>query len=64
MAKARGLTGKNIAMFGKLPIVIFIGDFYQFPLVIGRPLWDKVCIVEDYYGKMLWKSFNTIIILI
>ncbi len=40
-----------------------MGDFYQFPPVIGRSLWEEVCIEEDPYSKMLWKSFNAIITL-
>lgn len=53
LAKARSLVDENTAIFGGLPIVILMGDFYQFPPVIGRPLWDEVCIEEDHYGKML-----------
>lgn len=63
LAKARGLTGESTAMFGGLPIVILMEDFYQFPPVIGRPLWDEVRTEEDHYGKMLWKSFNAVITL-
>ncbi len=37
-AKARGLSSKRTAMFGGLPIVILMGDFYQFLPMIGRPL--------------------------
>ncbi len=32
--------------------------------MIGRPIWKEVCIEEDSYGKMLWKSFNAVITLI
>lgn len=48
-------------MFGGLPIVILMGDFYQFSHVIGYLLWDKVCTKKDYYGKMLCRNFNIVI---
>ncbi len=45
LAKTRGLSNESTAMFGGLPIVILIEDFYQFPPVIGRLLWEEVCTV-------------------
>ncbi len=53
LAKAKGLSSESTAMFRGLPIVILIGGFYQFPPVIGQPLWEEVCTEEDPYGKML-----------
>ena len=53
LAKARGLIGESTTMFRRLPIVIFIKDFYQFFPIIARPLWNKVCKKEDHYSKML-----------
>ncbi len=53
LAKARGLLSESTTMFGVLPIVILIRDFYQFPLVIDRPFWEEVCIEKDPYGKIL-----------
>lgn len=35
LAKARSFSNKSIVIFGELPIIILMGDFYQFPLVIG-----------------------------
>ncbi len=64
LAKARDLSSESTAMFGGLPIVILMGDFYQFLPVIGRTLWEEVRTEEDPYGKMLWKSFNAVITLI
>lgn len=31
--------------------------------MIGYPLWDKVRIEENHYGKILWRSFNVVITL-
>lgn len=52
---------ESIAIFKGLSIVIFMENFYQFPFVIGRPLWNKVCLKKDHYRKMLWKNLNAVI---
>ncbi len=41
LAKAWGLSNSSTAVFGGLPIVIIIEDFYQFLPIAGRPLWGK-----------------------
>ncbi len=53
LAKARGLLSESTAMFGGLPIVILMGDFYQFLPVIGQLFCEEVCTEEDPYGKIL-----------
>ncbi len=63
LAKARGFSIKSTIIFGRLLIVIFMEDFYQFPPMIGQPLWEEVCVEEDSYDKILWKSFNAVITL-
>lgn len=42
----------NTVIFGRLPIIIFMRDFYDFPSMIGRLLWKKDCIEENVYGTM------------
>ncbi len=37
LAKARSLSNSSTAVFGDLPIIIVMGDFYQFPPIVGRP---------------------------
>lgn len=64
LAKIRGLLSENTIIFERLFIIIFMEEFYQFFFVIGQFLWKDVCIEEDFYSKMLWKNFNTIITLI
>lgn len=63
LAKVRDLIGESTAIFEELSIVIFIEDFYQFLLAIGFLLWDKVCIKENHYSKMVWKNFKVVITL-
>ncbi len=53
LAKAQGLSNSSMAVFGGLPIVIVMGDFYQFPPIAGRPLWGKPQTDEDHNGKTL-----------
>ena len=36
LSQAKGKTNNNIAILGGLALVIIMGDFYQFPPVVGR----------------------------
>ncbi len=38
LAKARGFSNFSTAVLGGLPIVIVMGDFYQFLPIAGQPL--------------------------
>jgi hypothetical protein len=38
---AKSLDRSSTDLFGGLPVVIFIGDFYQFPPVRGPALWEE-----------------------
>jgi len=62
---ARSLSPDSPELFGGLPIVVFMGDFYQFPPVKGLPLWqqprDKK--EEEVQGKEIWNRFTEVIIL-
>ena len=63
LAKARDLSNNSTAVFGSLPIFIVMGDFYQFPSIIGHPLWEEFQTDEDHNGKTLWLSFSLVIML-
>jgi hypothetical protein len=62
---ARSQSPDSPELFGGLPIVVFMGDFYQFPPVKGLPLWrqprDKK--EEEVQGKEIWNRFTDVIIL-
>ncbi len=63
LAKARGLSNSSIAMFGGLPIVIVMEDFYQFLPIAEQPLWGEPQTDEDHNGKTLWLFFSSVITL-
>lgn len=51
--------------FGGLPIVIFVGDFFQFSPVRGPALWrgPRLNKDEDKVGQLLWHQFTQVVIL-
>jgi hypothetical protein len=62
---ARSLFPDSPELFGGLPIVVLMGDFYQFPPVKGLPLWrqPREKKEEEVQGKEIWNRFADIIIL-
>ncbi|KAJ5318263.1 hypothetical protein N7476_004683 [Penicillium atrosanguineum] len=60
---ARSLDRSSPDLFGGLPIVILMGDFYQFPPVQGQPLWKMPRSETDQEGKLIWSQFKQVIIL-
>ena len=52
---AKSLNRESPDLFGGLPIVIFMGNFYQFPPVKRPPLWKepRVGNDEDTNGQMI-----------
>lgn len=61
----KSLDRSSTDLFGGLPIVIFIGDFFQFPPVRGPALWEEPRrgAGEDENGRLLWHHFKQVIIL-
>jgi len=55
----------SIAITIKLPVVIALGDFYQFPPISSKPLWIKPfhTEAEQVKGWRLWREFNNVVIL-
>jgi Helitron helicase-like domain at N-terminus/PIF1-like helicase len=62
---ARALPVDSPDLFGGLPVVIFMGDFYQFPPVRGLPLWrePRENYQEEVTGHQIWRRFTQVIIL-
>ena len=62
---ARSLPVDSPDLFGGLPVVIFMGDFYQFPPVRGLPLWrePRENHQEEIAGHQIWRRFTQVIIL-
>jgi hypothetical protein len=62
---ARSLPRSSPDLFGGLPIVILMGDFFQFPPVRGPPLWKKprYGVDDDAAGRLIWRRFENVIIL-
>ncbi len=63
MAKARGLSNSSMTVFGGLPIVIVMENFYQFPPIAGRLFWGEPQTNKDHNRKTLWLSFSSVIML-
>ena len=62
---ARSLDRSSPDLFGGLPVVILMGDFFQFPPVRGPALWKEPRDGndEDVNGQMIWHRFKQVIIL-
>jgi hypothetical protein len=62
---AKSLDRSSPDLFGALPLVIFMGDFFQFPPVRGPALWrePRRGNDEDANGQMIWHQFREVIIL-
>jgi len=62
---AKSLDRSSPDLFGGVPIVIFMGDFFQFPPVKGPALWrePRDGNDEDSNGQMIWHRFREVIIL-
>lgn len=62
---ARSLDRNSPDLFGGLPIVILIGDFFQFPPVRGPPLWKppRNGNEHDQDGQLIWHQFQQVILL-
>ena len=62
---ARSLSRESTDFFGGLPIVILMGDFFQFPPIRGTPLWKepRPRNDEEQNGRMIWHLFKEVIIL-
>lgn len=51
--KARRLNLYLTTVFGRLLLVVLVGDFYQFTSVLGKAHWDYLIREEEIYGKSL-----------
>ncbi len=63
LSQAKGKTNNGTAVLDGLALVIVMGDFYQFPPVVGRSLWTHPVTSEEIYGKGIWNQFTSIITL-
>ncbi len=63
LRKAKGTNSHSTTVFGGLPLVVLMGDFYQFAPVLGRALWDHPVGQEEVHGKSLWSRFTSILTL-
>ncbi len=63
LSQAKGKTNNNIAVLSGLALVIVMGDFYQFPLVVGRSLWTHFVTSKEIHDKGIWNQFTLVITL-
>lgn len=52
------------SIFNSLSLVILIKNFYQFALILGKTLWDKLIAKDKIFEKTLWKIFIFVLFLI
>ena len=64
--QCRSIRNSNIS-WGGLKVILLCGDFYQFPFVKGRALWqeppDTIELTSNYQGQQIWHSFSNCILL-
>ena len=62
---ARSQESESSELFAGLPVVMFMGDFYQFPPVKGVPLWGKARDnnEDEQTGRDIWHQFTQVVIL-
>lgn len=53
LSQAKGKPNTNTAVLGRRAIVILMGDFYQFLLVIGKPFRKKAIITDEVHSKAI-----------
>jgi hypothetical protein len=62
---ARSLDKTSTDFFGSMPMVILMGDFFQFPPIHGLPLWKTLRSENNdkHNGQLIWHQFKQVIIL-
>ena len=64
IAKARTYNTHGGTSFGNMNVIL-LGDFYQFPPVTGKPLYDasERLNEDECSGRALFEQFNKVVIL-
>ena len=66
--QCRSIRDTN-SSWGGLKVILLCGDFYQFPPVRGRALWQGLSEIDikeltsSYEGQLIWHSFSKVILL-
>ncbi len=50
----------SITIFGRLSLVVLMGDFYQFAPVLEKALWYHPIGDDEVHGKSFWNRFTII----
>lgn len=53
LSQAKKKPNTNTAVLGGRAIVILMRDFYQFLLVVGKPLREKAIITDELHSKAI-----------
>jgi ATP-dependent exoDNAse (exonuclease V) alpha subunit len=61
--KIRAIQRDSTAILGAMPIVVFMGDFHQFPPVRAQPLWQTPIGSRAILGQRIWHRFTTVFLL-
>jgi hypothetical protein len=61
--KIQAVQQDSTAILGAIPIVVFLGDFHQFPPIQSQPLWQVPKGPQAALGQLIWHRFTNVIIL-
>ena len=60
-SRAKSLYKNLSVVLGRLSIIIFLGDFFQFSPVTRRSLWEVLLSSHEKHGQYIWHYFTDII---
>ena len=53
----------STTLFGGLPLIVLMGDFYHIAPVVGKALWDESHKEKKIHEKTMWNCFSSLLTL-
>lgn len=63
LQKVKGLDLYSTIVFGRLSLVVLMGDFYQFAPVLGKAFWNHPIEKKEVHKKSFWNRFRILLTL-